>query len=74
MADADEVFWYQPKNVKWDIDSVVKACTTTAHLFDDLDGLVQAVAAIEGEADIVVMSNGGFEGIHQRLLDVLAAQ
>ena len=39
-----------------------------------MDALVNAMVLIAKPQDrIVVMSNGGFGGIHQRLLDALAA-
>ena len=39
-----------------------------------VDDIVKAVAADAGQGDLVVlMSNGGFGGIHQKLLQALAA-
>jgi UDP-N-acetylmuramate: L-alanyl-gamma-D-glutamyl-meso-diaminopimelate ligase len=39
-----------------------------------VDDIVRAVAAEAGTGDLVVlMSNGGFGGIHQKLLRALAA-
>jgi UDP-N-acetylmuramate: L-alanyl-gamma-D-glutamyl-meso-diaminopimelate ligase len=39
-----------------------------------VDDIVQAVAAEAGRGDLVVlMSNGGFGGIHQKLLQALGA-
>ena len=43
-------------------------------LHRDIDALAAAVAAGAGEGDqVVVMSNGGFGGIHQKLLAQLAS-
>jgi UDP-N-acetylmuramate: L-alanyl-gamma-D-glutamyl-meso-diaminopimelate ligase len=43
-----------------------------AQAFSDLDELVQAVKARAQAGDhILVMSNGGFGGVHQKLLDAL---
>jgi UDP-N-acetylmuramate: L-alanyl-gamma-D-glutamyl-meso-diaminopimelate ligase len=45
-----------------------------ARAFDDLSTLVEAVASAAKPGDyILVMSNGGFGGIHQKLLDALQA-
>ncbi|MEC8937103.1 MAG: UDP-N-acetylmuramate:L-alanyl-gamma-D-glutamyl-meso-diaminopimelate ligase, partial [Pseudomonadota bacterium] len=44
-------------------------------LFNDIDALVEAVVTQASPLDrIVVMSNGGFEGVHERLLDALTAR
>ena len=46
-----------------------------AALFNDIDALVEAVVTQAAPLDrIVVMSNGGFEGGHERLLDALTAR
>ena len=43
-------------------------------MFDDLDALVRAVAGSARDGDrILVMSNGGFGGVHDKLLKTLAA-
>jgi UDP-N-acetylmuramate: L-alanyl-gamma-D-glutamyl-meso-diaminopimelate ligase len=45
-----------------------------ANAFDDLDGLVHAVAKEARPGDhILVMSNGGFGGVHQKLLQAMIA-
>jgi UDP-N-acetylmuramate: L-alanyl-gamma-D-glutamyl-meso-diaminopimelate ligase len=42
--------------------------------YDDLDQMTRAIVAESRPGDaIVVMSNGGFGGIHQKLLDALRA-
>jgi len=39
------------------------------------DGIVQTIAAEASDGDVViVMSNGGFEGIHGKLLTALSAR
>ena len=42
-------------------------------VFGDLASLVNAVAAESRSGDILVMSNGGFGGVHEKLLAKLAA-
>jgi UDP-N-acetylmuramate: L-alanyl-gamma-D-glutamyl-meso-diaminopimelate ligase len=40
---------------------------------DDIDALIAAVSGQSAGGDhVLVMSNSGFEGFHQRLLDALA--
>jgi UDP-N-acetylmuramate: L-alanyl-gamma-D-glutamyl-meso-diaminopimelate ligase len=73
-AAADQVFWYQPAGLNWSLDDVVDASTVPAQIFSDIDTLVAAITsrAAPGD-DVVIMSNGSFGGIHQRLLDALAS-
>ena len=75
VADADAVFWFQPAGVAWSMESLVETQGERAALFNDIDALVEAVVTQASPLDrIVVMSNGGFEGVHERLLDALTAR
>ncbi|MFK7828523.1 MAG: UDP-N-acetylmuramate:L-alanyl-gamma-D-glutamyl-meso-diaminopimelate ligase [Congregibacter sp.] len=70
---ADAVFWYQPAGLDWSLDDVLQASEVPAQVIDDLEELIRAVVdKSKAGDDIVVMSNGGFGGIHQRLLTSLA--
>ena len=72
VAEADAVFWFQPSNVAWSMESLVEAQGERAALFDNIEALVEAVVTQASPLDrIVVMSNGGFEGVHERLLNAL---
>ncbi|WP_136255058.1 UDP-N-acetylmuramate:L-alanyl-gamma-D-glutamyl-meso-diaminopimelate ligase [Onishia niordana] len=72
IADADAVWWYQPPGLDWPLDEVVATSPVHSRIIDDLDVLVDALVAEAKPGDrIVAMSNGGFGGIHQRLLDAL---
>lgn len=74
VADADGVFWFQPAGLDWSMDELVATQGAHAQLFSDIDTLVAAVVTQASPLDrIVVMSNGGFEGVHERLLAALAA-
>ena len=74
VAEADAVFWFQPPAVGWSMEALVDA-QAHATLFDDIDRLVEAVVTQASPQDrIVVMSNGSFEGVHERLLSALAAR
>lgn len=51
----------------------ISAAGTASHYCADVDTIVQLVAAEAKSGDTVaVLSNGGFEGIHQKLLDALS--
>jgi UDP-N-acetylmuramate: L-alanyl-gamma-D-glutamyl-meso-diaminopimelate ligase len=68
-AMADQVFWFQPEGVDWSMESVVKDSPVPAELCSNLNDLIQKAASMARRGDqIVIMSNGGFGGIHQKLL------
>lgn len=72
-ADADRVFWFQPPGMDWSLEGVIADSPVPAELITDLGVLIQQVAAVVSEGDqVVIMSNGGFGGVHQKLLDQLA--
>lgn len=69
ITDADDVLWYQPANVDWAMDEVVNKSPVPAKLLRDLDELIHATISIsEPNTHIVIMSNGGFGGVHQKLI------
>lgn len=71
-VDADMVLWYQPVNVDWAMNEVVNTSPVPAKLLRDLDELVKtAVSLKENNTHFVIMSNGGFGGVHQKLIDAL---
>lgn len=73
LGRADEVFLFQPHHIPWQVAEVADACVQPAHWSADLDTLVDMVVKTAQPGDhILVMSNGGFGGIHDRLLDALA--
>jgi UDP-N-acetylmuramate: L-alanyl-gamma-D-glutamyl-meso-diaminopimelate ligase len=75
VAEADAVFWFQPAGLDWSMEALVAEQGERSKLFSDIDELVNAVVIQASPLDrIVVMSNGGFEGIHQRLLNALNAK
>jgi len=68
-AAADRVFWFQPPGMDWSLDSVVEHSGSPAELVGDIDVLAQKVAAQARPGDqVVIMSNGSFGGIHQKML------
>ena len=71
-GQADQVIWYQPPGLDWSLDKVVSASTAPARVAHDLEALIEQVAGAEqGPCHIVVMSNGGFGGIHGKLVAAL---
>jgi len=70
---ADSVYLFQPDNIAWSVDDVAKQCSQPAYTHNDIDAFVDMIVAEAQPGDqILVMSNGGFEGIHGKLLDKLS--
>jgi UDP-N-acetylmuramate: L-alanyl-gamma-D-glutamyl-meso-diaminopimelate ligase len=68
-AAADAVFWYQPAGLSWSLGELAKQCAVPATVVEDIDRLVARVVAESRPGDrVVIMSNGGFGGIHGKLL------
>lgn len=71
---ADQVFCYS-RNLGWNVAEALAPLGRKAAVFDEIEQLIAAVAAEARTGDrIVVMSNGGFEGVHERLLKALRAR
>lgn len=72
FTGADEVLLYQPAGMNWDLQDVAAASSTPVTVYDSTDKIIEILAAQAKAGDhILMMSNGGFEAIHQRLLDRL---
>ncbi|PID46527.1 MAG: UDP-N-acetylmuramate:L-alanyl-gamma-D-glutamyl-meso-diaminopimelate ligase [Proteobacteria bacterium] len=75
LALADEVLLYQPEGLDWELNDVVHALGSKAALFTSVDDIVSQVSQSARAGDqLLVMSNGGFAGIHDRLLTALESQ
>ena len=71
LEAADLSFCYAA-NLGWDAAEALAPLGARARVFEDLDRLVGAVAAAAQAGDhVLVMSNGGFGGVHEKLLSAL---
>jgi UDP-N-acetylmuramate: L-alanyl-gamma-D-glutamyl-meso-diaminopimelate ligase len=71
LAFADLVYCYGA-NLGWDAAEALAPLGDKARVFDDLDSLVSQLVADARPGDhVLMMSNGGFGGIHAKLLDAL---
>jgi UDP-N-acetylmuramate: L-alanyl-gamma-D-glutamyl-meso-diaminopimelate ligase len=72
LAAADRVFCYDA-NLGWNVAGALAPLGPAATVMSDLPSLVQAIAREAKPGDhVLVMSNGGFGGIHEKLLAALA--
>ncbi|MBM4191533.1 MAG: UDP-N-acetylmuramate:L-alanyl-gamma-D-glutamyl-meso-diaminopimelate ligase [Gammaproteobacteria bacterium] len=72
LALADEVWFYVPSDLGWDAGTVVRSLGSRGHLSGDIDGLAAELAQRLRHGDhALIMSNGGFGGLHEKLLAAL---
>ena len=72
LDEADLVLVYSPNNLDWNAAEIFAPMGERVVVSDSVETIVSHVAANATAGDhVLVMSNGGFEGIHQRLLDAL---
>lgn len=73
LRDADAVFCYAHQ-LGWDAAAALAPIAHKANTYDSLPALVNAVVAMAAPGDhVLVMSNGGFGGVHQQLCQALQA-
>jgi len=74
LASADRVYCYT-QGLGWDAHATLSPLGTKVRCEDDLETLVAALSTEARSGDhVLVMSNGGFGGIHAKLLERLAAR
>ena len=75
-AAADEAVWFRGSNIRWNLAEVVRACTIPASMEDDIERLVERLARLadaKTTSHVVLMSNGAFGGIYEKLKQRLAS-
>jgi UDP-N-acetylmuramate: L-alanyl-gamma-D-glutamyl-meso-diaminopimelate ligase len=73
LAAADQVFCYTA-NLGWNAAEALQSLGAKTASHDNLEQLIAAIAAASRPGDhVLIMSNGGFGGIHEKLLKALAA-
>jgi len=72
VNDADQVIWYAPANLGWDLAATASQCKVPSVVADSLEAIIERV---KGQArpgtHVVIMSNGGFGGLHGKLAEAL---
>jgi len=69
---ADRVIWFQPPNLEWDLSASLnsKNSEVQGSIDDVIDSCVKALSR-GSYKHLVIMSNGGFGGIHQKLVSII---
>ena len=69
LAGADRVFLFRPEGLAWDLQPVMDALDGRGEVHGEVAAVIEAVAAAARAGDhVLIMSNGGFEDIHRRLI------
>ncbi|AXJ07136.1 UDP-N-acetylmuramate:L-alanyl-gamma-D-glutamyl-meso-diaminopimelate ligase [Pseudomonas fluorescens] len=72
VVDADQVIWYAPANLGWDLAGTAALCTVPSIVSDSLEGIIERVKSqAQPGTHVVIMSNGGFGGLHGKLAEAL---
>jgi UDP-N-acetylmuramate: L-alanyl-gamma-D-glutamyl-meso-diaminopimelate ligase len=75
LAGADRVWLYRPADLGWNLECVADALGSRARVLADVPALVAGLAAeLQAGDRVVIMSNGGFGGLHERLLAALRSR
>jgi UDP-N-acetylmuramate: L-alanyl-gamma-D-glutamyl-meso-diaminopimelate ligase len=73
LSGADTVWMFAPPDLGWNADAVVAALGSKGRVARSLDELVAGLAGGAAPGDqVLIMSNGGFGGLHGKLLEALA--
>mgnify|MGYP000767045502 FL=1 len=72
LSEAEEVICFAPPTLGWDVKASLSSLGSKAHVLNCLDDVVSCTVALAQPGDyVLVMSNGGFGGIHDKLLVAL---
>ena len=73
LQQADRVILFEPADMGWSLEQVKQDLGVKATIVTSLDAIVELVCEEAKEGDqLLIMSNGGFGGIHQRIIKTLA--
>jgi UDP-N-acetylmuramate: L-alanyl-gamma-D-glutamyl-meso-diaminopimelate ligase len=75
LRGADAVYLFAPPDLGWDAGAVARAVGAHAATEPSIDSLlVRLLADLRAGDQVLIMSNGGFGGLHRRLLEALRAR
>lgn len=72
LRAADLALILRPPNLSWDLEHALAGADSRCEVVDRVDDIIARVAGVSRAGDhVLIMSNGGFGGIQQRLLEAL---
>lgn len=75
LKQADICLMYQPQGLNWDLSDVAESASVETAIYDSIDGIIDKVLGMANSGDsVLIMSNGGFGGIHQKMIAALKSK
>lgn len=72
VRQADEVIWFEPEGITWSLKRLAASSKTPSSVFNHTDDIINyLIKTVQSGDDVIIMSNGGFNGLHKRLIDAL---
>ncbi len=72
LDQADEIFVYEPQGLNWDMHAHLSRQQSPLTICQNIEQLLEKIKHSAKPHDhVVIMSNGGFDNIHQRLVAML---
>lgn len=72
LNEADQIWVYQSDDVKWSVEDSFSPLKNKAKVCRDTEDIIQdLVQQLDNKSHVCVMSNGGFDNFHQRLMKAL---
>ena len=72
LSRSDLCFIFQPDDLDWNLESVINTGDGDFQIFSDIESIIKSVVETAKPGDhILIMSNGGFGGIHHKLIQAL---
>jgi len=72
LQDADLIFIYQSSKVTWDVAAHLQSLGSRVSIYTHTQAIIEALAPMLRTDDhVLIMSNGGFDQLHQQLLERL---
>ncbi len=74
FVEADHTFLYAADNLDWDLSKAVSSLGEKVKVMDSIENIVNTVASFTEAGDhILIMSNGSFSDLHQKLIKKLSS-
>lgn len=72
LVRADRVYLLKPAELDWNLERATRPLEGRGRAYENIDAILEALASDVRTGDhVLIMSNGGFGNIHQRLLERL---
>lgn len=74
FAEADQIYLYEANDLTWDLSKATSSLGNKVNVMHNIDSIVSSVASLaEANDHILIMSNGSFSGLHQKLIEKLSS-